>query len=139
MRLDNRLALSLIAWCCERADQAGLSTAEVTSAPAIPTVYILTDATGTVPFYVGQSNMLRRRLLAHNQDPKKIEAGWDGTVRYLVPGVESTDLRLEIETHLILCLRPELNKGVLLNCQSRRLTEIRWNRKGRKRAKGAAA
>lgn len=136
MLLNNPLARRLIEWCASRADQAGLSRAALDAAPAIPTVYLLTASDGTTPLYVGQSHFLRKRLLAHNSDPEKAEAGWMGDILYFVPGIDSTDLRLEIEAHLILCLRPPLNKGLLLNTRGRRLTEIRWTRKRARR--GAA-
>lgn len=132
MKLTDADAQSLLKWIYTRSHQAGLSAAEVSSAPAIPSVYMLVDPTGSQVYYVGQSNHLRRRLLAHTADPKKAEAGWQGDVKYLVPGVESTDLRLEIEAHLILLLRPPLNQALFLNVRGRRIVEIRWRRKGKK-------
>ena len=129
MKLTDTIANSLIQWCCRRADQAGLSSAQVDSAPAIPSVYILVDPSGTKPIYVGNSSMVRNRVLAHSNNPDMVEAGWEFDIKYLVPGIESLDLRLEIEAHLILALRPPMNKALLLNTRGRRLSEIRWKRK----------
>lgn len=134
MRLDDVCAREILHWVNLRSDQGGLSSADAASVPPIPTVYLLVDPTHTLIYYVGQSNNLRKRMLAHLHDPKKGGAGWDGEVMYLVPGIESTDLRLEMEAHLILALRPQLNQALMLNLRGRRLVEIRWKRKGQKAA-----
>lgn len=101
--------------------------------PELPTVYILTEGTPDRVAYIGQTGNLRNRMSRHELDRGKGKRHWD-RVFYFVPGIESLQSRLKAETALIAAAAPPQNKALLIRVSNGQLSEIRYKRKGRRRA-----
>ncbi|GAG12323.1 unnamed protein product, partial [marine sediment metagenome] len=75
--------------------------------PIVPTVYCLFDSRTNKIWYIGHSKNLMRRILQHKANPRIAKAPWD-TVAHLEPGISAESVRLEVEGHLQLIVRPPL-------------------------------
>lgn len=107
---------------------------------AVPGIYVLLDVTGEV-VYVGQSGDVRRRLVQHRTEAKKIFR------RASFYQLEDSASRLRIEGALTLLLHPQYNDAVLLGLKNpvgggRRVWEFDrqrvYRRSSRKRGAGKA-
>lgn len=77
----------------------------------LPAVYVFVRSeVDDDVMYVGQTKELRRRLYAHENNPRMASKDWS-FVHYVSP-VTSETARLSVETALIALLKPPLNKAV---------------------------
>jgi len=101
--------------------------------PEIPTVYLHTEGPNDTIVYVGQTQNLRLRMGRHEMDRAKGRRTWE-KVWWFAPGIPALPCRLTVETSLIAAARPKFNKAVMLRISKGNLSEIRYKRRGRKRA-----
>lgn len=99
--------------------------------PKLPTVY-MHEWEGRIE-YVGQTADLFARTGRHELDRAKGRRRYD-RIHWFVPGIPGLQTRLVVETILIAAARPPGNKALLLRLSGGNLSEIRYRRRGRRKA-----
>lgn len=85
-----------------------------------PGVYAALDAEG-LPIYVGQSKLVRQRMLQHQASKNWFKHA----VSWVYYPLSPEDSRLELETYLILEYRPRWNQAIKLRIgKDGHLTEV---------------